>query len=108
MWTSGASGCRRRPNTEVERQGSAREEPVRGSRAEREHAAGNKLRGGASHVLATIAADLPGRVIQNRPQACVAGRLKRTRQPPLRLTMKWPTCIDLRARSPAQRTKTWP
>src|SRR5205807_7175804 len=95
-------------DAQVERQRTVRQKPIRPSCGKRDHAHRCERGGRPPHVLATIAAGLPGRVIQKRPQVWVAGRLKWTRQPPVRSTMKRPTCIGDRAVSPAQSTKTWP
>src|SRR5216684_2449426 len=59
------------------------------------------------HVLVATGAAFPGRVTQKWFQAWSAGRLNRTRQPPVWSTMKRPTCIE-ELSSLAHSTNMWP
>ena len=77
-----------------DRQRTARQQAIEALQGEPGRRSREHRRENALHVLATISAALPGSETQKRLQLWLAGRLKRTRQPPLRSTMKWPTSVD--------------
>src|SRR5262249_35009778 len=93
------------PQAEIDHQRAARQPAIGTPEAEPDRGSRDQRRKRTLHVLATTVLALPGWETQKRLQRWVAGRLKRTRQPPRRSTMNRPTCID-DAPSPAQRTNT--